>query len=214
MVVLGIDTSTNISSIAWGKYSQVWEGGRNQSKDLLPKIEKLRKKTGGLWRDLTGVVVINGPGSYTGIRIGVSVANTVGMLMDVPVKGVDGLAGQVNLITKRITGNIISLIGAGSQRVYARTYKVDGKEIKPMDDYYVGDLGEYTDNKDKSSWMVVDGEEEIVNWLKSSGWVNMIEVNTDMQGGRAKKAVELCDRLGEVKNDVVVPMYLRGPIKK
>ncbi|MCL5675857.1 MAG: tRNA (adenosine(37)-N6)-threonylcarbamoyltransferase complex dimerization subunit type 1 TsaB [Patescibacteria group bacterium] len=54
---------------------------------VLPAIVKLLKKHKLKLKELTGIKVNTGPGSYTGIRVGLSVANALGYALDIPVNG-------------------------------------------------------------------------------------------------------------------------------
>lgn len=55
------------------------------SQVLLPLIEKILKKNNLEFKDLTGVEVETGPGSFVGLRVGVSVANALGFALNIPV---------------------------------------------------------------------------------------------------------------------------------
>lgn len=57
------------------------------SQTLMPAIVKILKKNKLIFKDLTGVDVATGPGSFTGTRIGVAVANTLGFALKIPVNG-------------------------------------------------------------------------------------------------------------------------------
>ena len=57
------------------------------SQALLPLIEKLLKKNKMEYKDLKEVEVEIGPGSFTGLRVGVSVANALGYSLNIPVNG-------------------------------------------------------------------------------------------------------------------------------
>lgn len=59
------------------------------SQVLLPLIEKILKKNKLEYKDLKGIEVETGPGSFTGIRVGVSVANALGYSLGIPVNGKD-----------------------------------------------------------------------------------------------------------------------------
>lgn len=63
-----------------------WESGRQLSNDLLEKIEDLV----GEWSKVTGIIVFKGPGSFTSLRIGITVANTLSDSLGVPIAGTDG----------------------------------------------------------------------------------------------------------------------------
>ena len=60
------------------------------SQVLLPMIVKILKKNKISFADLTGVEVATGPGSFTGTRVGVAVANALGFALDIPVNGKKG----------------------------------------------------------------------------------------------------------------------------
>lgn len=57
------------------------------SQVLLPLIEKILKQENLEYKDLKGIEVETGPGSFTGLRVGVSVANALGFSLEIPVNG-------------------------------------------------------------------------------------------------------------------------------
>jgi len=73
-----------------------WEAGRKLSNDLLSVITSICKKVANSTSDFDGIVVFEGPGSYTGLRIGISVANSLGYSYDIPVTGSAGEAWQTD----------------------------------------------------------------------------------------------------------------------
>lgn len=76
---------------------------KNQSDDLLIKIEKLLKSQKKSFQDLTAIVVNQGPGSFTGVRVGVAVANTLAWSLNIPVFGFkDGNLEQEILKLKKL----------------------------------------------------------------------------------------------------------------
>ena len=64
----------------------VWQADRTLARDLLGRIEALV----GDWKTLTGVVAFEGPGSFTGLRIGLTVANTLADGLQIPIVGARG----------------------------------------------------------------------------------------------------------------------------
>lgn len=62
---------------------------KGQSEDLLPAIDKLLQSAAVTVHDLRAIAVHVGPGSYTGVRIGITVANTLAWLLDIPIIGFD-----------------------------------------------------------------------------------------------------------------------------
>jgi tRNA threonylcarbamoyladenosine biosynthesis protein TsaB len=67
----------------------------DKSQKLLPIIDELLRKQGKKIEDITEIEVNTGPGSFTGLRVGVSVANTLGWVLGVPVNGKDMRKGEV-----------------------------------------------------------------------------------------------------------------------
>ena len=219
-MILGIDTTTDWSSVALEDKSIVWRGNQNQSMELLVKIEQLMKELNVCFEDIKGVVVINGPGSYTGIRIGVSVANTIGMLMNIPVKGVDGLEAQV--VAGKFQGEnkkIVSLISAGGGRVYGRKIEIarGGSSVlncEKSDEYFVGEVRDFLRDTDKDNFIVGEINEDVKNWIKSSGYRHLVVMDERNKIGRAGGAVELFQKLPSLLNNNVIPLYLREAVRK
>ena len=60
---------------------------KNQSQDILIKIDELLKSKKLSLKDVAAIVVNQGPGSFTGVRVGITVANTLAWSLDIPVVG-------------------------------------------------------------------------------------------------------------------------------
>ena len=65
------------------------EARKEKSQRLLPFIDELLKKQGRKIEEISEIEVNTGPGSFTGLRVGLSVANTLGWALKVPVNGRD-----------------------------------------------------------------------------------------------------------------------------
>lgn len=94
--LLAIDTSTAVLTLALsadGKLiaERCSQAERNHSIKLLPEIDEILKEAGITPSDLDAVAVGYGPGSYTGVRIGVTVAKTFAWSLGIPVYGVSSL---------------------------------------------------------------------------------------------------------------------------
>lgn len=100
-IILFIDTSNNkevsVTLTKDGKDFQKKETAASwTSQLLLPLIDKLLAENGVSAGSLTEIRVNTGPGSYTGLRVGCAVANTLGYLFSIPVNGQDnGIAVPV-----------------------------------------------------------------------------------------------------------------------
>lgn len=89
-MILALNTSgklTGIYLIEENKelVAMSWEAGYALSEQLLPEIVKLLKSFKADWKDLNGVVIFEGPGSFTGLRIGFTTANTIAYSLNIPI---------------------------------------------------------------------------------------------------------------------------------
>ena len=90
--VLTIDTSNSRETIVGLKIDgqECFLKGRSKilkAQNVLPLIEKILKKQNLKPNDLTAIEVNTGPGSFTGLRVGVAVANTLAWSLKIPVNG-------------------------------------------------------------------------------------------------------------------------------
>lgn len=85
---LFIDTSDS-EKIIVGLDDNKFESSARQasSQKLLPFIERILKKEGRTLKDLEEIEVNTGPGSFTGLRVGVAAAKTLGWVLNIPVNG-------------------------------------------------------------------------------------------------------------------------------
>ena len=96
MTILALDTSNKTLSVAVELtdgtiIEQTIENTLQHSVLLMPTTEAVFKEAGITAKDLTKVVVAEGPGSYTGLRIGVAVAKTLAKSLGIPLVGISSL---------------------------------------------------------------------------------------------------------------------------
>ncbi len=108
MIVL-LDTSTPICNLTltdggW-QYDGQWEAGRGLAKGLLGYLKSQLEKNGKSWADITAIGVFQGPGSFTGLRIGLAVLNTIADSQAVPIVGGQGDAWQAQVLAKLEAGD-------------------------------------------------------------------------------------------------------------
>lgn len=125
--ILNIETATKNCSVALAKEGkticckEIAEEGYSHAERLHVFIEEIIKEAGIKWNDLSAIAVSQGPGSYTGLRIGVSAAKGLCYALDVPLIAVDtlqALASQVVLSD----GLIIPMIDARRMEVYSAIF--------------------------------------------------------------------------------------------
>jgi tRNA threonylcarbamoyladenosine biosynthesis protein TsaB len=95
-LLLALDTSTSTASVALfdghGVISETtWLAGREHSTRLLVEVESSLARVGRTQRDLGGLVVAHGPGSFTGVRVALSIAKGIAAGLSIPAWGVSSL---------------------------------------------------------------------------------------------------------------------------
>lgn len=79
---------------------EVWQSGRQLSEELLSRIERLLKKHKLSFPDLKSIIVYEGPGSFTSLRIGLTVANTMAYAQGILIVGATGEDWVQTALTK------------------------------------------------------------------------------------------------------------------
>lgn len=88
MTKLYIDTSSNKKTIVGLDDNKLEkEVGVGKSQQVLTMIDEILKKNKGSLKGITQIQVETGPGSFTGLRVGICVANALGWVLKVPVNG-------------------------------------------------------------------------------------------------------------------------------
>lgn len=95
---------------------------RGQAERLVPMVEEVRAEAGLAWREIDLVCVTVGPGSFTGVRIGLAAAIGFALAADLPVLGLTTLEA----VTARIEGRrTLAAIEARRGQVYAQAFAAD-----------------------------------------------------------------------------------------
>lgn len=87
-MILFLDTSTEKCKIWLDENFFEKELGRNMARDILAFLEECLNSVSKKYEDLTGIGFFAGPGSFTGLRIGASVANTLADGLEIPIVAV------------------------------------------------------------------------------------------------------------------------------
>lgn len=129
-ILLHIETATDVCSVALTQGAEVLgvcesADGNSHSKNLLPFIDQVLRENGKTSADLQGIVVSIGPGSYTGLRIGVSTAKGMAYSLGIPVITVSTLE-SIAQGAKQQAGacecDIVPMIDARRMEVFAARY--------------------------------------------------------------------------------------------
>lgn len=139
MKVLAVDTSNYPLGVALIDQGQVvgefiTNIKKNHSIRAMPAIESLLKDCGVKPKELNKIVVAKGPGSYTGVRIGVTIAKTLAWTLNIPLSAVSSLEGLA-ANGRYFNGFICPLFDARRGQIYTGLYQyVDGELITILED--------------------------------------------------------------------------------
>ena len=140
MLTLGIDTSGKTASAAlFDADNEVFLAGtslytqKTHSQVIMPIVKDILAQAGKTVEDIDLIAVADGPGSYTGLRIGVAAVKAMGFALDCKCCGVSTLeALAYNNIAHK--GTICSIMKARGELVYTCSYKSDGYGLEPLCD--------------------------------------------------------------------------------
>jgi tRNA threonylcarbamoyladenosine biosynthesis protein TsaB len=126
-MLLGVDTATNSIGISLHSGARIlsevtWESDRHHTTELAPEVALTLRRLNISIEDLTAIAVAIGPGSYTGLRIGLAFAKGLAHLRGLPLVGVPTL-DIIALAQPRFRGPMLASIRAGRSRIAGVWYK-------------------------------------------------------------------------------------------
>lgn len=133
-MLLTLDTATPLVTVALHDgidvvAERLSSAPMHHAEHLAPLIEETLAAAGATRLDLTAVVAGVGPGPFTGLRVGLVTARTLGLALDIPVGGLctlDALAVEA-VATGAVTGDFVVATDARRKEVYFATYAVSGR---------------------------------------------------------------------------------------
>ncbi|MCU7558531.1 tRNA (adenosine(37)-N6)-threonylcarbamoyltransferase complex dimerization subunit type 1 TsaB [Macrococcus capreoli] len=138
MKLLHIDTSNQPLSVSITDANEVLaefnSGMRvNHSITLMAQIESLLKYTNLEMSDIEGIVVAKGPGSYTGLRIGVTAAKTLAYTLNIPLYAVSSLAA-IAATVRMHEFLLVPVVDARRGYVYSGIYRFKGIKLECIEE--------------------------------------------------------------------------------
>ena len=193
MATLLLDSSNTSLSVGFENNGLLigftsYEAWQQQSEFMVPEIDKLMKKLGIKREDIEKIVCSIGPGSYTGVRIALTIAKTISLALSIPIYPVSSLR-----VLKDNDKPSICVINARSNRSYFGVYK--GEEIIEPDTIKTNDeVKEYIKNYPEYS---ICGDAKYLGYKKK-------DTNICLQ------MVSLLPYLKKAENDLSVkPVYMK-----
>ena len=221
MITLGFESTAKIASVAITNDKKVLasysvDNGATQSELLLPMAESLLRSLNLSFSDVEILTCSVGPGSFTGVRIGVSLVKGIAFKRNIPTIGVSSLEALAENL-RGLKGIIVPCMDARRMQVYTALFECDGEKITRLCE----DMAISTDElqsrlssyEERSIYIVGDGYDLVHREL--SGKVSLENTPKDL---RLQKAESVCrvavDKYldGIRENDLeIAPTYLRMP---
>jgi len=216
---LAIDTSTAIASLALSVKGEVqaeltWHAGRSHTTELMPTIVHLLHLAKVEIKDMEGIIVAKGPGSFTGVRVGVSTAKGLCFALGVPLVGISTL--EVEAFAHAATSlPVCPILGAGRGEIAAALFQMRGEKWARLIAEHITNIDDLcAEFKDRT---IFCGEipPEVAQRLKQRLGAKAII----LQGGASLRRAGFLAQLGwrrlEAKDfddpATLQPLYLRKP---
>ena len=195
MISLFIDTHDKDINIVLYKDGAILdknikESERHHSDFIMPMLKEILDRNELTVHDINEIYVVNGPGSFTGVRLGVTIAKTLAFTLNVPIKTITSL--EMYAISENTTEDKLVIID-DLKGVFGAKFDKDNNII---DEYFYKSNDEYKsylDNQDKYTivnnnidfnkvYEYMKTKEEITPHKVNPIYIKMIEANKDDKG--------------------------------
>ncbi len=221
MRILALETAAKAVSAAITEDGKVLasayqDTGLTHSRTLMPLVELLLKNTDMTPADLDAIAVSAGPGSFTGVRIGVSAAKGLAWAADKPCVQVSTLAALARNVSF-MDGLIVCAMDARRQQVYNALFEAkDGRLTRLTEDRAIAlsDLAEELRDDPRPKTVLGDGGRMTYDFLTAAGVPCRLAPAHLVKENAVSVALEaeaLAKHGGLVTAQELAPVYLRPP---
>ena len=219
MLILAFETSAKACSVALHDGQKLLgesyqNTGLTHSQTLMTMAEDLMKTCGKAVKDITHLAVAAGPGSFTGVRIGVAAAKGFAWGAELPVYGVSTLEAMA-LSLGAFEGHVCACMDARRNQVYNAVFLADGGKLERVSDDRAISLAELKielEHIDGPIFLVGDGA-ELTSRTLSGELDNLIlppeHRRQQRASGVALAALEAMERGESAEGAALQPNYLR-----
>lgn len=197
-MLLAMDTATDQASVAVGvpgkePLEENVAGARRHAAALLPMIQNLLRRAGAGLDDVTGIVLSDGPGSFTGLRVGASVAKALVHTRGLPLWVAPSLLVRAAGVAQG-DGVVLALASALRGEVYAGAYRFFEDKVHTELIPSVRRPEELMQSSLKPSVVVGEAPSDILAALEQ--WVGRPVIGPPLGSPHAARLLELVDRPG------------------
>lgn len=218
-MLLAIDTATEFAGLAlynqdtvWAE--EIWHAARNHTVELMPRLNRMLDKANLQIADLQGIAVCIGPGSYTGVRIGVAVAKGLALPQNLPTVGISTL----DVTAYPHAGEklpVVAVAAAGRKRVLVATYKTVRKVWKAITPPALMTLTELAQHLTKPSLIAGEIKQTSFDLLKQHAMVDLKIVSPIHRIRRPAVLAELAWQKLQANQPELLnnlsPIYIKDP---
>lgn len=216
---LAIETATHACSVALQVGDDVRErfelAPRRHAELLLPWVDELLAEAGVSRSQIDGLVITRGPGSFTSLRLGISVGLAIAFALDRPVYPVSTLAALAWAGHQQAgAAHILAALDARMNEVYVAAYQIDAKHLIPLQDEQLLKPEAYSlpDQETMAKWLGAgNGLSAMDNALALVMAGQLHHVDADIWP-RASAALALADDIEAVAAEAFQPVYLRDRV--
>ena len=221
--ILAIDTSAKVVSCALVRDGAVLgsfysNAGLTHSQTLMPMVENVLRVATVSMQEVDALAVNAGPGSFTGVRIGVSAVKGLAFTSNLPCISVSTLESMAMNVPLDANTVVCGVMDARCQQVYTASFTADeeGNVIRLSEDeaMSIAELGERLKSVTKRIVLVGDGSELCYRTLRESlQQLALAPVSARMQNavGTALVAERLYQQGTALTGEELLPTYLRLP---
>ena len=219
MKILGIDTSTMAANVAVIEDDKLIceytiNTKKTHSQKLMPMIENMLNLSDISIKDIEAIAICVGPGSFTGLRIGMATAKAMSHVNNIPIVGVNSLevlATNMDLCNRKIC----SILDAQRNQVYTGKYIIENGELKELEEISINPIDDLLKELEESldNWVILG--EATYKYKDKIESISNIEIPSS--ANNITKASSLCNiaRKKIIENkDIhncydINPMYIR-----
>ncbi len=219
MLILAMDSSATPASAALLEDDKILSEfyihtKQTHSQTLMPMVDSVLKLSGKTLDDLDCIAVSAGPGSFTGVRIGVSCVKGLAMTRNIPCAGVSTLRAMAEN-AKGMNGVVCAVMDARCGQVYNAMFRVEGDVIERISEdraLPISELAEECAAYGEKLLLVGDGAELCYKTFAAFGAKLMQpQLRFQRASGVAFAAKEMCINGETTTPDALMPIYLRLP---
>ena len=221
MKILAFDSTAKTASVALTEDERLLglyniDNGLTQSELLLPMAEDLLRSLKLSFKDIELLAVTAGPGSFTGVRIGISLVKGISFTRNIPCVSVSTLEALMQNISS-LRGILVPVMDARRNQVYNAIFRSDDNGISRLTEdraISVEDLAAELSEYDEPIYLVGDGYQIAKKKLSELG-INTLETPMLLINQNAYSTALIAAKkykLGEALSDTEIsPVYLRLP---